>query len=382
MMSVRRRSGALLAVAVAASAALTACGSSNSDSSSSNSKPTTSSSSTASVAKAKAAVAPFVGKPAPFPVNTPLEKRPPAGSRVAFMDCGTPTCAVLWQAIGPSAKALGLDIYRVKTGTAANTINAAVSSIAAQHPKAVLDVATDPTLFTAGLKKLQDAKIPIIGSGVVDTEKYGFVGGLFGTQATQKVGRLLADYVYSQHGPDSHSVFYYPPELAFAPIMKDAYVGEMKLLCPSCDTRTLSIPAATIGNTMPAAMVSDLQAHPKTKTAVAATTEMFSGTPAAFRAARVNVETTGSAGNPDNLQLIQNGQQTSSLFIDFPVLVWTLSDMLARSINGQALTPLEAQGAVVNQFLTKADITFDPSKGWTGYPDFAKRFTKLWSASS
>jgi ribose transport system substrate-binding protein len=380
MIGIRRRSGALLMVAVAASAALTACGSSDSDSTSSTSK-TTSSSSAASVAKAKAAVAPFIGKPAPFPVDTPLEKRPPAGSRVAFMDCGTPTCAVLWQAIGPSAKAVGLDIYRVKTGTAANTINAAVSSIAAQRPKAVLDVATDPTLFTAGLKKLHDAKIPIIGSGVVDTEKYGFVGGLFGTQATQKVGRLLADYVYSQHGPDSRSVFYYPPELAFAPIMKDAYVGEMKQLCPSCDTRTLSMPAATIGNTMPAAMVSDLQAHPKTKIAVAATTEMFGGAPTAFKAAGVDVETTGSAGNPDNLQLIQNGQQTSSLFIDFPVLVWTLSDMLARSINGQKLTPLEAQGAVVNQFLTKADITFDPSKGWTGYPDFAQRFTKLWTAT-
>ena len=108
------------------------------------------------------------------------------------MDCGTPTCAVLWQVIAPSAKAVGLDMYRVKTGTAASTINAAVSSIAEQHPKAVLDVATDPSLFTAGLKKLHDAKIPIIGSGVVDTDKYGFVGGLFGTAATAYVNEVRA----------------------------------------------------------------------------------------------------------------------------------------------------------------------------------------------
>jgi ribose transport system substrate-binding protein len=382
MLGSSSRSGALLAAAVVASVTLAACGSDDDSSSTSASSKTPAVSATASAATAKAAVAPYIGKPAPFPVDTPLEKRPPAGSKVAFMDCGTPTCAVLWQVIVPSAKAVGLDIYRVKTGTAANTINTAVSSIAEQHPKAVLDVATDPSLFAAGLKKLHDAKIPIIGSGVVNTDKYGFAGGLFGTAATQKVGRLLADYVYSEHGADSHSVFYYPPELAFAPIMKDAYVGEMKQLCPSCDTRTLAMPAATIGNTMPKAMASDLQAHPKTKTAVAATTEMFGGAPSAFKAAGVSVETTGSAGNPDNLQLIKSGQQSSSLFIDFPVLVWTLSDMLARSINGQALTPLEAQGAVVNQFLTKPDITFDPSKGWTGYPDFVQRFAKLWSAAS
>jgi ribose transport system substrate-binding protein len=378
MLGISGRSGALVVAVIAASAALTACGDDSSDSSSSQSTSAAASPAT-SAARAKAAVAPYIGKPAPFPVATPLTKRPPAGSRVAFMDCGTPTCAVLWQVIGPSAKAVGIDLYRVKTGTTANKINAAVSSIAEQRPKAVLDVATDPSLFAAGVKKLHDARIPIIGSGVVDTEKHGFVGGLFGTTATQKVGRLLANYVYSQHGADSHSVFYYPPELAFAPIMKDAYVAEMKQLCPACDTRTLAMPAATIGNTMPRAMVSDLQSHPKTKTAVAATTEMFAGTPAAFRAAGVQVETTGSAGNPDNLQMIKKGEQSSSLFIDFPVLVWTLSDMLARSITGQELTPLEAEGAVVNQFLTKADITFDPSKGWTGYPDFAKRFTKLWS---
>jgi hypothetical protein len=23
-------------------------------------------------------------------------------------------------------------------------------------------------------------------------------------------------------------------------------------------------------------------------------------------------------------------------------------------------------------------MKFDPSKGWTGYPDFAQRFAKLW----
>ena len=30
------------------------------------------------------------------------------------------------------------------------------------------------------------------------------------------------------------------------------------------------------------------------------------------------------------------------------------------------------------QMLEPSDVTFDPSKGYTGYPDFPQRFAKLW----
>jgi hypothetical protein len=31
------------------------------------------------------------------------------------------------------------------------------------------------------------------------------------------------------------------------------------------------------------------------------------------------------------------------------------------------------------QFLEQKDITFDPTHGWTGYPEFEEKFTELWS---
>ena len=34
------------------------------------------------------------------------------------------------------------------------------------------------------------------------------------------------------------------------------------------------------------------------------------------------------------------------------------------------------QALAPQQFLTKEDITFDPSKGWTGYPNFAEMFAE------
>jgi len=45
---------------------------------------------------------------------------------------------------------------------------------------------------------------------------------------------------------------------------------------------------------------------------------------------------------------------------------------------GQALTDDQKHGVSVQQFLTAGDITFDPSRGWTGYPDFAERYAQIW----
>ena len=64
------------------------------------------------------------------------------------------------------------------------------------------------------------------------------------------------------------------------------------------------------------------------------------------------------------------------------MLAWTVVDAAARQLVGQTLVGPEAEGLSAYQFLTQDDITFDPSKGWTGYPDFAERFTKLWGTGS
>jgi ribose transport system substrate-binding protein len=370
-----RVNGALALVVVAA-LGVSACGGDDAEKSSA---PAASASTggAVDVAEAKKAVEPYIGKASEFPLNTPLSKIP-KGSKVAYMDCGTPTCAVFFQLMSGGAKAMGIEMYRVKAGSAANTINAAFDSVVAKKPDAVIDIAIDPKLFPDALKQLKDAKIPIIGMGVVDTDKYGFAGGRFGTPQSIRAGELLANYVYAEDGAKSNSVFYYPPELSFAHIMKDSYIKEFKRLCPDCTTREAKMPIATLGNTMPSRMVSDLQANPDTTTAVTATSEMWSAAPQAFKAAGIDVKTTGGQGNPETLQMVKAGQVTSNLSIDYAVMAWSLVDMAARAINGEEIPAEEAAGYDPQQFLTKDDITFDPAKGWTGYPDFPQRFMKLW----
>jgi ribose transport system substrate-binding protein len=108
------------------------------------------------------------------------------------------------------------------------------------------------------------------------------------------------------------------------------------------------------------------------------TDEIEAGFPAARQAAGLKVKTLGNTPNPTGLQYVKEGKTNAVLAVDLPVLTWVLLDQAARQMAGQALTGDEAKGLPVLQFLTQKDITFDPSKGWTGYPDFPQRFSKLW----
>lgn len=90
----------------------------------------------------------------------------------------------------------------------------------------------------------------------------------------------------------------------------------------------------------------------------------------------------GASPGPTNLQCVKEGKETAALAVDLPALAWTVLDVALRQVAGLDITGLEAEGIADYQFLTQPDITFDPSKGWTGYPDFAERFAKLWSGTA
>ena len=141
--------------------------------------------------------------------------------------------------------------------------------------------------------------------------------------------------------------------------------------------------------------MSDLQSHPDTTVVVGSNSENMIGLPAAMKTAGLQpakegqavspgkvIATVGQAGSPATLQYLKDGQQTVDLTLDAPVLSWTLVDAATRGATGQPLDPQEAKGMPPEQFLSQSDIKFDPSKGWTGYPDFAKRFAELWKGQS
>ncbi len=366
-------------VAIALVLGLAACGSS---SSSSSHAATTSSSAAASaesagVARARAALKGYIGTPSPFPVSEPLKKVPKAKT-IIFANCGSTACGLLWTLMEPAAAAMGVNAEQVNVGTAASTVGPGFNAIIAKHPSAVIIPAIDPSLFNSQLTQLQAAKIPIVTTGIADAQKYGVVSPEYGAAENERDGALLADYVTAEFGPHSNVVFYGIPQYPFSPQVQDAFDTELAKVCPGCANRQVQIPVSTLGTTSPSQIVSDLQAHPSTDVAVLADGEPAEGLPAALKAAGIHIKILTNAPEPFNLVDLKQGTETAGLGLDIATLMWTIVDQAAREMTGQPLAGNEAKGLGVVEFLTQKDITFNPAKGWTGYPDFPQRFAKLW----
>jgi ribose transport system substrate-binding protein len=357
--------------------ALAGCGGSTSKSESATGTQDKPAAANMDVAAAKAAIAKYSGKPTAFPVDAPLKHRP-AGKTFAYLQCSTPVCGLFAQIIAPTQKLLGYKLKVVKAGASANEVQGAMDSIVSLKPAGVILPAADPNQFLHQMQELQQAKVPVSADGIVDPEKYGLQTDFINNETDKLAGKLMADWAVAQGGGEV--VFYGVPELSFTPLMRDAFDGEMGAVCSSCTVRHVDIPVAAIGKDAPTRVVSDLQSHPNTRTAVFSSAETGTGLPAALKAAQRKVKLIGWGPPPAVLGYIKQGQWDAGIGVDGYTMIWAQVDALARMVAGEPVTAGEKQGLPPVQVLTKSDITFDPSKGWQGYPDFPARFAKLWGA--
>ncbi|HEY5332007.1 MAG TPA: substrate-binding domain-containing protein [Solirubrobacterales bacterium] len=330
-------------------------------------------------AAAKKAIAPFVGHPSAFPVTEPM-KQDPAGTSIVDVECGTPFCGLLSALHEEAAKVLGMDLTLIKSGASASAVSSAFDSAVSQEPDSVITAGINPELFRNQLKELQEKEVPVASHGLINAKEYGMIPSVDGELQFERDGSLMANYVIAEYGPESNIVWYDVPELPFTPVEEASFNETIAKNCPGCSVRKTDIGVETIGNTAPSQVVSDLQANPDTDVAVFSVEELQIGLPAALQAAGISIKTMGLAPGPTNLQYLQEGKETAALAEDAPVQAWTAVDEVGRLVNGQELTGDEAKGISDLQFLTQKDITFDTSKGWTGYPDYAARFEKLWGA--
>ncbi|MBJ7605218.1 MAG: substrate-binding domain-containing protein [Candidatus Dormibacteraeota bacterium] len=315
-------------------------------------------------------------------MTEPLPAKLPAGKKFVFLQCSTPICAVVGRFFQQAVKGIGGTLTVVNAGSTAQTQQAAASSVLALKPDAVLLGGTDPALFGGGLKALADAGVKLISLQIdKDVKPYGITFNYLGANLSQRNGKLLADWVIANKGSHANAVLYSLPALDISAPVQTAFENEMRTNCPSCKVRVVPIDVSTIGTTAPRTVVTDLQAHPDTNVAVFVSLSAAGGLPAALKAAGLSVTTVGFGPTTGNLQDIKDGALTAALDIDFPVSTWTGVDVAARLLEGAQPTASEQAGEVPEQFLEQKDITFDPTLGWSAFPDYAQRFAHLWHVS-
>lgn len=323
-------------------------------------------------------LAPYVGQPSAFPVEEPLTERPPADTTIAYLQCAAPTCALVSKVLAGATQTLGVSLSVTKAGPSAQAVQQAAESILASKPDALIIPAVDPAQYRQQLAAFDEAGIPVVSLGVNHTEDHSAIkAGMIGARTTALAGRLMADRVLRDNGA-VESVFYAIPELDFSAIQEEAYTDQIHTHCPECEVRVVKIPFSQVGSTAPATIVSDLQSHPDTKAAVFVAYDTAIGLPNALEVADLQVDTVGFAPSPDALEYLKEGAVNSAIGNGLVVAAWTAVDAAARLITGQPLAEGEVEDRTVLQLLEQEDITFDPSMGYAGYPDFAQRFATLW----
>lgn len=383
-MNQRRHARTVGAAVLLSTLALAACGSGGSGGSTSSSPATSAATAAAGgaadVAAAKALIGPYTGKPSAFPLDTPLDKKP-TGKRIAYLDCGTPICGLFFQLAEPAAKQLGMTMTSLKAGLKPDTVQAAFDTVVQGKYDAVFVPAIPPQLWQRGLDQLKAAKIPVATSGVVGADKAFVKVQQAGDVSAAVGGKLMAAEVIAAKGDQSNTVLYYTPELPFQAVIRQSFLDEYKTLCSACAIRDVKVSAGTFGTTAPQVIVDDLQANPKTNYAVFGIGEQAHGLPAALKTAGISLDTLVNSPDPVNLADIQKGSFTVGLGLDLPVIAWTVVDTLARQSQGEEPAPGATADIPPQQFLTKADLSGDVSRGWTAYPDFAQRFGTLWAGA-
>jgi ribose transport system substrate-binding protein len=358
--------------------AVAACGGSSSSQASTTSSAASSGSSKAETAAAKAALAPYVGHPSPFPVTQKLDKKPPTGTTIAYLECGAPTCAMFATDLKASTAALGAKLDVISAGLFSSTVQSAAEAALAEHPSAVIVAGTTLSDFGGTLAALEKAGIPVFGIGVTGGKAAGLTAVSGGQSDDVKVGQLMADWVLVHKGTEAHVVFFGAPELSYSPYAWNAFVAQLKKICPSCSAVESDLSVLTYGSSAPGTVVSYLRANPSVNTTVFATEEGATGLPSALSAAGLtHITTFGFAPSAVNLADIKAGNLTGGIGLDFDTEVWQITDVIAKTLTHQKVGATE-QGGVI-EILNSSNVTSaDVKNGWSGYPNVAKRFASLW----
>jgi ribose transport system substrate-binding protein len=329
------------------------------------------------LARAQAALRPYL-KPTPIPVNQPLAKQPPPGSKVVFVNCGSPECQTFVPGLKAAAAAAGVQLAQVVSGTSAQGVNSAFEAAAQMKPLAVIDPALDPSLWRQAAQQLQAQGTPVVGHAVAESPGGIFPGTIMSAGSLERTARIQADYVYTREGNKTDAVYLSTLEFALFRGMGAAFVAELKSLCPSCKAQVLEIPASTLGTTAPQRIVSFLQANPGVNWVAAGLPSHVFGLPPALKAAGLHVHIITEAGLPENYTYIKQGGQDADIAFDYGQDSWLMMDEALRLGIHQSISPTE-QGAITSQeVLTAKNLTFDISKPWVAFPNYETYFTKLW----
>jgi ABC-type sugar transport system substrate-binding protein len=384
----QRRSLAATAGVAALAVALAACSSSGSTSTSTSGSNSTSGAASATndaatsscMAAANAFLKPWDTLPTSLSsAYTPLASKPTPGGTVIKLVNGTiPSDGQSYQQQAIAAKAIGWTAKDlVFDGTVAD-LNAKFMQAVSDKPTAITVSGWPPAELQRPLAAAKAAGIVVGLSSVSDlASSYpGYASNTNGAATAKEIGELNA-YMFMQESDCKGSVAIFNLPFPILVIGTNAFQATVKAHCPACTVSYNLVQSSDIGTpALPSAVVSALQASPKTKYVYAIIGNVADGlAPALTQAGITGVKIFGQVPDATSIAALRNG--TNAWWIDQNSLLngWTELDGILRVI--QAKQPVSDTGGYPLAILTPQNAGTG-----TGIPvlpaNYQSDFEKLW----
>ena len=328
-------------------------------------------------------------RPSNIPETTPLQRRPPTGIKVAYLNCSLSACTPTSTQFMEAAKALGWD-GTVVTYSAATPGTAVQQAIDSGNQYIVLDsLPADeigPQLAAAKAKH-----IPIISEYSLDSPNSA-VNDIYATvegpRANIILGTQAAEWMIANSNGHAHAVFVTLPIIPALAGLQSGAESEFKSQCPGCSLFALNLSESQLAAGQgPSTLVSYLETHTNINYVYTAFSNLYAGVVPALKAAGLSsrVKIIGDGGTTPELEGMVQGNTSAIVASAQAWVQWAALDLVARLVERQPITQRQQAIAenglayIVDGVSGARALLAPPQNGdWPGPPNYIKQFESLW----
>ncbi|WP_033289054.1 sugar ABC transporter substrate-binding protein [Amycolatopsis jejuensis] len=319
-------------------------------------------------------------KPRPAEAVPELPSPAPTGKNFSVITCNFPVCKSTSDGAVAAAEKLGWKVTVLQDDSTPQSYVSVMNQVAANPPDALAYV---PVLPDSSVQAQLD-KLKAAGTKIVEIAPLGEAVGaggavqgvVLGSKDLAMSGRLMGAAVVADAGAPAKAVFVWDPSFrdGWSP-MKKAFDDAISSAGGTPDV--LEAALAGIGKTVPAQIVSYLQAHPDTPYVALGMVNYNAGLNEALQAAGLlgKVKVISRAANSATLGAVKSGKEWASVAIELAACGYRAVDSLVRLMMG---LPLGDRANVAGWQQIFVKDTVPPTGAQPEPPDYAQAYHRAW----
>lgn len=286
-------------------------------------------------------------------------------------------CAQPAEGAKEAAEAAGWRVQIIDGKGTAEGQSAAINQAVSLGADGIVTFAIDPEGVSGALKSARAAGVKVVASSAVDSDAVDF-GGIPTEKLWYDSGQMLADYVITETGAESHTIVLTGNEFSALIPRSDGFKDRLAE-CDSCEVvKEENFAFAEMPTALPRLVQQLVQGSPETDSIYVV---YDSAVPFVLQGlesiGRKDITVVSGDATSEALECLRNDcGQSASAALPLRWLGWADIDIMNRLFAGE--DPQPAADALVNRLFTTENVQQEPGN-WDGDIDYKSIYKKLWN---